>query len=112
MFSLGATMAIGATLGFFDRVGTFLVVWLVLSTVVGLIPLNLQRLAAIAVPENRGGALSSVLAFRFFGHAIGPLLLVPMVDRSLDLALVLAAALGVGALGLLGLQLRQSSAAS
>ena len=95
MIGLGSTIAIGATLGFFDRLGTFLVVWLLLSCVVGLIPLNLQRLAAIAVPENRGGALSSVLAFRFFGHAAGPLVFVPMLEWSAPTALAAASSLGL-----------------
>lgn len=95
MIGLGSTIAVGATLGFFDRVGPFLVVWLLLSTVVGLIPLNLQRLAAIAVPENRGGALSSVLAFRFFGHAAGPLVFVPMLEWSAPVALAAASSLGL-----------------
>lgn len=65
-----------------------------------------QALGADMLPENRGGGLSFLLAFRFLGHAIGPLVLVPLVDRSLDVALLLAAALGLLALGLVGLQLR------
>jgi MFS family permease len=93
--SLGATATIGSTLGFFGDVGAFIVVWLLLSTVVGLIPLNLQRLAAIAVPENRGGALSSVLAFRFFGHAAGPLVFIPLLEWSSSTALAVASGLGL-----------------
>lgn len=93
--ALGVTTVVGATLGFFDRVPTFVVVWLLLSIVVGLIPLNLQRLAAMAVPENRGGALSSVLAFRFFGHAAGPLAFVPLLERSAPAALAAASMLGL-----------------
>lgn len=95
ILSLGATASIGATLGFFGEVTAFVVVWLLLSAVVGLIPLNLQRLAAIAVPENRGGALSSVLAFRFFGHAAGPLVFIPMLEWSAPTALATASALGL-----------------
>lgn len=95
LLSLGATAAIGATLGIFGEVTTFVVVWLLLSVVVGLIPLNLQRLAAIAVPENRGGALSSVLAFRFFGHAAGPLVFIPMLEWSSSVALAVASGLGL-----------------
>ena len=95
VLALGATISVGATLGLFDRVPTFVVVWLLLSTVVGLIPLNLQRLAALAVPENRGGALSSVLAFRFFGHAAGPLVFVPMLEWSAPTALAAASTLGL-----------------
>ncbi len=57
--------------------------------------INIQNLSAVAVPDNRGGAVSSVMSFRFFGHAAGPVMWLPVFDRSPE-----AAFLGVGALGL------------
>lgn len=95
IIAIGATVAVGATLGFFDEIVGFTLGWMVLSAVVGFIALNMQRLAAIAVPENRGGALSSVLAFRFFGHASGPLVFIPMVEWSAPAAFAIASGLGL-----------------
>ena len=53
------------------------------------------NLAAIAVPDNRGGALSSVLCFRFVGHGLGPLLWVPMFAWSPSWTFVIASGLGL-----------------
>jgi MFS family permease len=75
--------------------------WVVGSALVGFVPVNLQHLAAIAVPDNRGGALSSVLSFRFFGHAIGPVIWVPLLADSPGWAFGGAAALGLVTLGAL-----------
>src|SRR6056297_1707747 len=97
-----ATIATAATvpLGLIDDVWLLGVVWFVAAGMVGFVPINLQHLAAIAVPDNRGGALSSVLSFRFFGHAIGPLLFVPLLAD--DAALGFAAAGSLGLLTLVG----------
>lgn len=65
------------------------------SAALALIQVTMQHLAAIAVPSNRGGGVSSVLAFRFAGHAAGPLVLVPLVTRDPGWAFALAASLGV-----------------
>lgn len=93
--AVGSTVLIAATLGLFDGSVSFTTVWLVASATYGFIALNLQRLAAVAVPENRGGALSSVLAFRFLGHAAGPLVFVPMLEWSAPVAFAAAASLGL-----------------
>ena len=69
--------------------------WIVVAGLVGFVPVGLQHLAALAVPDNRGGALSSVLAFRFFGHAVGPVVLVPILTDSPGTAFGIAASLGV-----------------
>lgn len=55
----------------------------------------LQSVGATIIPDNRGGALSFLLAFRFVGHAIGPILFVPLVDESISLAFLGAASLGL-----------------
>ena len=70
-------------------------VWTVAGALVGFVVINIQHLSAIAVPENRGGALSTVMSFRFVGHAVGPLLLVPVFSSSPEAAFLGAAALGL-----------------
>ncbi len=69
--------------------------WLVVGAVSNLIVVILQLSAAIAEPDNRGGAVSFMLAFRFLGHAAGPLLFVPVLSTSVQLAFVLAGSVGV-----------------
>ena len=97
---MSATVVTAATmpLGLIDNAWLLAVVWIVSAALVGFVPVNLQHLAAIAVPDNRGGALSSVLSFRFLGHAIGPIVWVPLLDDSPVVAFG-----GAGALGLITL---------
>ncbi len=93
-----ATVAVTAStapLGLLDSVTVLAIAWVVGGAFVGFVVVNLQHLAALAVPDNRGGALSSVLSFRFLGHAIGPLVWVPLFDRSVAVAFA-----GAGGLGL------------
>ncbi|MGI9598124.1 MAG: MFS transporter [Acidimicrobiales bacterium] len=61
----------------------------------GFVIVVLQKVGASIVPENRGGALSAILSFRFIGHAVGPLLWVPVFSRSTTAAFVGAASLGL-----------------
>ena len=63
------------------------------SVAVASLQVTMQHLAAVAVPSNRAGGVSSVLAFRFAGHASGPLVLVPLVDDNAGWAFGIAAAL-------------------
>ncbi len=70
-------------------------VFLVVSTAIGFAVVILLHLAALAVPENRSGGVSSSMSFRFAGHAIGPLVLLPLFDRSAEAAFLAAAALGL-----------------
>jgi MFS family permease len=86
---------ITAPIGLISSVAASALVWIVASAVIGFVVINIQNLSATAVPDNRGGALSSVLAFRFFGHAVGPMLWVPVFDTSAALAFAGAAALGL-----------------
>jgi len=83
-----------APIGLIARVPVTALAWMAASAFVGFVVINIQNLAAIAVPDNRGGALSSVLAFRFIGHAVGPLLWVPVFETSAAWAFAGAAALG------------------
>ena len=60
-----------------------------------------QATGATIAPQNRGGALSFLLSFRFVGHAIGPLLWVPVFERSAAWAFLGAGLLGLAAAGAL-----------
>ena len=93
--SLTALIAVAAPLGLITGSVTFALVWMVAAALIGFVVINLQHLAAVAVPDNRGGALSSVLAFRFMGHALGPLLWVPVFAVSPTWAFAGAAGLGL-----------------
>ena len=86
---------LAAPLGLIGAPWGLTLAWIVVAGLVGFVPVSLQHLAAVAVPDNRGGALSSVLAFRFFGHAMGPVVLVPILAGSPGLAFGLAASLGI-----------------
>ena len=90
-----ALAALTAPLGYFTSLGWFALLWTLAGGVTGFVVINIQNLSAVAVPDNRGGAVSSVMSFRFFGHAAGPVMWLPLFDRSPE-----AAFLGVGALGL------------
>ena len=81
--------------------GTAVPFGLTWALIAGLAPLTVvvfQSLGATLMPDNRGGALSSVLSFRFLGHAVGPLVWVPVFDRNVEWAFI-----GAGALGLVTL---------
>jgi len=93
--SITALIIVAAPLGLITGSGTFALVWMVAAALIGSVVINLQHLAAVAVPDNRGGALSSVLAFRFMGQAIGPLLWVPVFAVSPSWAFAGAAGLGL-----------------
>ena len=93
--SLTAAIALAAPLGLIAEPIVFAIAWMVAASIVGFVVINLQHLAAVAVPENRGGALSSVLAFRFMGHAIGPLVWVPIFTISPSWTFAAAAGIGL-----------------
>lgn len=95
LVSAAAVTVVTVPLGLIDSAWMLAVVWVVAAAIVAFVPVTLSHLAAIAVPDNRGGALSSVLSFRFSGHAIGPLVWVPLLADSPVIAFG-----GAGALGL------------
>ena len=97
-FSIAATAvasAVVATLGFAESVPVLAVGWFVSASLVPAVVVALTHLAASAVPANRGGALSSILAFRFLGHAIGPLIWVPLYVDHPRWAFIGAGAVGM-----------------
>jgi len=91
---VSVTLAAGP-LGLITQSIPFAVAWIFVAGLVNFVVIILQHLAAVAVPENRGGALSSVLAFRFMGHAIGPLVFVPVFAVSPRWAFAGAAGIGL-----------------
>ena len=93
--AVSVVMAAIVLIGQITSIPVLVVVLIVTSAAVAFIQVTMQQLGAIAVPENRGGAVSSMLSFRFAGHAIGPLVLVPLVDGDAGWAFAIAAALGV-----------------
>ena len=70
-------------------------IWVIVSAFVVLVAIVFQALGASIMPDNRGGALSFLLAFRFMGHAVGPLVFIPLIDWSVEGAFFASAALGL-----------------
>jgi len=95
---LASVSCVVAGLGFTNSPLTMAPVYIVAGALYGLVVIVLQQLGASIVPANRGGALSAMLSFRFFGHAVGPLVWVPVLDRNQQTAFVGSAALGLVAL--------------
>ncbi|MFV0523590.1 MAG: MFS transporter [Acidimicrobiales bacterium] len=101
--TLAAVVSVAA-LGLVQNVGQMMVSWSVAAAIVALVAVCFANLAALAVPDNRGGALSSVLAFRFLGHAVGPLIWVPVFERE-SAAAAYAGAASLGLVSLVGFAL-------
>lgn len=95
LVAAGSVTALTIPLGLIETAWGLALAWILVAGVVGFVPVSLQHLAALAVPSNRGGALSTVLAFRFFGHAIGPIVWLPVLADDVGWAFA-----GAGGLGL------------
>jgi len=94
---------ITAALGFTDTALSLAIMWTISAAVIALVVVVFQTLGATILPDNRGGALSFLLAFRFLGHAVGPIVFIPMIDRTARGALVGSAALGLITLAILAI---------
>lgn len=95
---VGSTVVVGflvAVLGATEGTASTAAVFAVAGSMFGFVIVVFQKIGASIAPDNRGGALSVILSFRFVGHAAGPLLWVPVFGRSVTLAFV-----GSGLLGL------------
>jgi ACDE family multidrug resistance protein len=101
VIGLGAASAATFVLGQVRVLPLVVVVLLCANAANALTVVVIQHLAVVSVPSNRGGGASSVLSFRFAGHAIGPLALVPLVSRSPGTAFAIVAGLGLAAMGAL-----------
>ena len=66
--------SVGAT----SSVAWLVVVWTFAGVLSSLATVGIQNVAAREIPGNRGGAVSVVSAFRFFGGAVAPLFLLPL----------------------------------
>ncbi len=86
---------LAALLGFMEGPWTLGVLWGDTGIFVPGLTIVFQTAATVAVPDNRGGALSYVLAYRFLGHGVGPLVWLAVFDRSVAGSFVGAAALGI-----------------
>ncbi len=95
VFACLSVLIVAAPLGFITGSLIFAFAWTAVGSLVGFIIVVLSSLAALAVPDNRGGALSSVLSFRFLGHAIGPLVWVPMFTWDPTWTFITATSLGL-----------------
>lgn len=98
MAGVGAATAVTASaslLAFGDRPLTLALLWTVTGALVGFVVVVFQSVAATVIPDNRGGALSFVLAFRFLGHGVGPLVWVAVFEFNVDAAFLGAAGLGL-----------------
>ena len=70
-------------------------VWIAVGALSPLVVITFQSLGALAVPENRAGGLSMILAWRFLGHGIGPIVFVPLWIVAPTTSFVVAASLGI-----------------
>ena len=96
--TVGAVL-LTASLALADNALALGLLWVAGGGLLAFVVVVFQALGATIMPANRGGALSFLLSFRFLGHAIGPLVLIPLVDRSVRGVFLLAAALGLVTVG-------------
>jgi MFS family permease len=94
-----------AALGIAENVVAMAALWLAAGAGSAFIWAGLNTLAVQSAPENRGGAISVVGAFKFAGSAIGPLVWLPLYLAHVKLAFATAgAACAAIALVVLGLR--------
>ncbi len=93
--SAAAVTIVAALLAFADTPIALAIMSGMSGALIGFVAVVFQALASTIVPGNRGGALSFILAFRFFGHGIGPVLWIPVLERNIQSAFFGAAALGI-----------------
>lgn len=89
-----ASIVAGAGLALADNTLILVITWILTGALIVGMVVSLQSLAATAVPSNRGGALSLAMSFRFLGHALAPLLWVPVFEQNTSAAFIGAASLG------------------
>ena len=82
-------------LAFGDSAWKLGVIWALAGGIVAFLVVVFQAIGATIMPDNRGGALSFLLSFRFIGHAIGPILFIPLIDHSARGAFLAATSLGL-----------------
>ena len=95
--SILAVLWLGATDSQIGVVGA----WALAAAAAIAITVVFQALAAGAVPGNRGGAISAMLACRFLGHGLGPVAWTPLMANHATLAFVGTASVGLPAMAFL-----------
>jgi MFS family permease len=86
------TSAFVASVGLAGSAVTLTVLWTLAGVGASLLNVALQNLTVRAVPDNRGGALSAVSAFRFTGAALAPVAWLPFYRVHPSLAFAVAGA--------------------
>jgi MFS family permease len=84
--------AMVAALGIAENVVVMAALWLAAGAGSAFVWAGLNTLAVQSAPENRGGAISVVGAFKFAGSAIGPLVWLPLYLAHVKLAFATAGA--------------------
>lgn len=69
--------------------------WIAGGATAAFVVVVFQALGATIMPDNRGGALSFLLSFRFLGHAAGPLVFVPFIAQHTAVVFMAAGGLGL-----------------
>ncbi len=82
---MAASGLLVAAVAWTTSVAVLVIVWIAAGAVSSLANVGLQNLSAREVPDNRGGAVSVVSAFRFSGAAIAPLVWLPLYPVGLGL---------------------------
>jgi len=105
--TVGVVAAIAATAAaglpsLTSNVWAFGLIWILASAAISAVIVVFQALGASIMPTNRGGALSFLLAFRFVGHALGPIMFVPLIDWSVRGTFFMAASLGLVTAAVIG----------
>ena len=90
-----AVSGVVAAIALVDSAVPLALLWVVGSAAAAFVVVVFQGEAARAVPGNRGGAVSSIMAWRFAGHGIGPAILLPIFESSTDAAFLIAGGLGL-----------------
>lgn len=70
-------------------------IWFAAGASTQAVVVGFQSLASVAAPDNRAGALSFILSLRFFGHALGAIVWLPVFAISPATAYLASAAVGI-----------------
>jgi MFS family permease len=104
----GGALVCAATvtaLGVVDGVAALAAVWLAAGAGSAFVWAGLNTLAVESAPENRGGAISVVGAFKFAGNALAPLVWLPLYLSGPELAFA-TAGLAAAAIAVVAVTLR------
>lgn len=95
LISAAAVTLVASGLAFADTPASLAIISGIVGGLIGFVVVVIQGLSTTVVPDNRGGALSFVLSFRFFGHGIGPVIWIPVLESNAEAAFLGASSLGI-----------------